>query len=197
MSNLSWYQRHLSVPPPAAPPEAPRFVIVDGRAYPMGGDPGTVPQQQSSAPPWKASPQLGEAPIGQVHVEDGLRLWKGTRDAQTAKSGYCPNCDSPNYMTSIRTSSDGGGRGHVAMAHCFACGYRPDRPDDSGTNGLGERIGGRPKGPSLQEAHAGAVRGIGQGEIPIEAARQAGGNKDAWGRVSGVFGKQGITDHVQ
>lgn len=146
--SIDWYRARLggSTPagparPAAVPQQPPKFVIgPDGRAYPLA-PPGEQPPE---APPWAQQPpqqpQQGyptqvqaagmpsqvQAPIGQIHVAEGVQYWRGTADAQTKAAG-CPRCGSPNYFSQMVAGlQDGvaGESGKLSMGHCFQCGYR-------------------------------------------------------------------------
>lgn len=175
-----WYKRNVVPQSPRnlAAIEATRFVIgPDGRAYPVASDdlpPAQNPQVQQypvATQPWNRTQMPGEAPLGQVHVSEGLNYWRGSREANAADSGRCPGCGSANYFPTLRAQSDSGGEsGKLSLGHCADCSYRSD--------GRGA--------PSMQMR--GTMRGISSaGEIPVELSRQVGSNTDWSGRPSGGF----------
>jgi hypothetical protein len=116
------------------------------------------PEHQYLQRPWEQPERPGEPPVGQTRASDGIRLWKGSREGQSA-SGHCPECGSGNYIEQITAKlaeGQGGESGKRSAGFCMACGYR---------------AGDRNIGPSLQPH--GAIRGLDSGEIPTEQARQA------------------------
>lgn len=178
--SVDWYRTQLGAPvrqaapaPQAAPP---RFVVIEGKAYPVddGGQPAYAPAPAAPTQPWNAPVRPGDAPIGQIHVIDAVGVWKGTRESASVPAGVCPNCGDRNYMPRLQN-----GR----MGHCFSCGNRPDTGDDRG-------------GPTLQGREtAGSIR-TGSGAIPVEQARSAGNNTDAFGRVSGRLSKDDVIGYA-
>lgn len=159
MSASDWYRQRLGPARPAQPAAAPRVVLgQDGRAQLVYPEQTPSPEQYLSRPWEQQQLRPGEAPLGQTTAGDGIRLWRGSREAQ-GTSDRCPECGSGNYIEQITAKlgeGQGGESGKRSAGFCMGCGYRP---------------GGRNIGPSLQPH--GSIRGMNQGEIPVESARQA------------------------
>lgn len=145
--NLSWYQKQLGVSTPQAP-VAPRAVPQflpgpDGRVYRVSP---VEDQPLQFQPQYGQGPSM-EAPIGQIHLTDAVRMWKGSRGAQV-DSSRCPECNSANYFDKIPGNSKAAGR-------CYDCGYssredlRPSRPMAALTSGpsSGVRNDGQARSP--------------------------------------------------
>jgi len=151
MSTLDWYQRH-GLGRQQRPAVVPKYTVDgSGRVLQVNAPaPMQEPQAPTRAP--FGRPQ-GEVPLGQTSAHDAIRLWRGSREAQTAASG-CPACGSPNYFSAVKASV----AGRPAMGHCFDCGYRP--ASASGVEGPTAQ----PHGPVTPQAG-----------VPIEQAREVPG----------------------
>lgn len=167
--SVDWYRRHLGTPaapqrPQEVVPQRPtQFVVIDGKAYPVGdnGQPA-VPDQQWGQPqqPWRQ--QTMDPPLGEMHALDAAGKWRGTRESQQVRSGHCPECGGSNYMPRLG----------VRMGHCFGCGYREPTGDDR-------------SGPTLQRGNSNGVRGLNGQEIPVEQARSVSNGNRFGQMVSG------------
>lgn len=186
--SIDWYRQRLGRPAPSARPHpvapqpAPKFVIgPDGRAYPLAGpeeqppDPGYQPQlgyQQPGVPSGVPS-QVG-VPIGQIKAGEAINYWKGTAAAQKSASG-CPSCGSPAYFAEYRAGLQdgmGGESGKLSLGQCPNCGYGNTNVAPLRTDANGFAIQGRLDRPPVPTQQPKSLRGIKQGQIPIEAARQ-------------------------
>jgi hypothetical protein len=147
MSNVDWYRKnampHIGVLPhtPNGARPVPRFQPDQSGHY-QPVYPGQ--EQQPQGGPGYASDvpyPTSEAPVGQFHVGDGVRSWKGTR-ASRENTGNCPDCGSGNYFTQLVAGSEGGGEsGKKSLGHCFDCGSRPGGRGQPTPQTTGVRLG--------------------------------------------------------
>ncbi len=112
--SIDWYRKNFAPQQsPLATRPVPRFERApEGGYYPTYGGQAPVPEAQY--------PTM-DAPIGQIHLGDAVKVWKGTRST-IENSGQCPSCGSHAYAKS---------QGGNAQGRCLACNYHP--PTAAGT----------------------------------------------------------------
>lgn len=125
MSNADWYARRLGQPAPpqrsATPPASPPAPY---RVPP-------VPQHSREQQP--------EVKVTTENLAEAASLWHGGQG--TADASGCPNCNSPLFFSRSNGTSEAGGSGArlvtqngiaTVAPRCFACGYSPATPMQTG-----------------------------------------------------------------
>ena len=132
MSDLSWWERHLNVPPHQSPQQ-------QATTYPAPTSPGPAVRWQPQYPPTAPRPEAPLPPEGDDNYQRVRQQGYVSKAPQSInRTGQCPDCGGSNFFRRKWAHTE-------AAPLCTDCGYNGDLFTQSGS--LLNSIGATSSGP--------------------------------------------------